>query len=277
MKVLQNIFRTEARRIWQDTAKAISFGLSQNEETITETMLLNLAKQCEGTGLCAIPYSKATEKVNGADWEWWFTSNGEGVAFRVQAKRLFESGRYESLKPKGSQIKNLISQASDKVPMLAFYNFQAGIAKSMPFGSIPKGCDCSAYRRPSYWGCSLEPARIVETQGKTKFRDMHPNMIPMHCLFCQKISWSRGGKPPPLADLVERSLKDYLQTIDAGAEIETVRKIDIPEEIQRLLEGSKSKDGRDFSSIERDEKLDKYLDKRELSGVLVVSSKIRGE
>jgi hypothetical protein len=49
--------------------------------------------------------TKHEEAKHGADWEWWFIYRGKGIGFRVQAKRLFASGKYESLfeKKKGAK------------------------------------------------------------------------------------------------------------------------------------------------------------------------------
>lgn len=112
---------------------ADSLSVPMGEETITETLLLDL-RLALGGYLEVEPFTKYQEsRRTGADWEWWFC-DGVGqrmYGMRVQAKKLkVKSGTpyYDfAYKPKLStkrQVDRLISAAdSDGLPAVyAMYN-----------------------------------------------------------------------------------------------------------------------------------------------------------
>ena len=75
--------------IWRRRGDAKRFGLSFNEETATEVLLLDIAKQFPGK-VTIIPFSHNREARIGADWAWGFVGP-DGHSFQgmlVQAKRL---------------------------------------------------------------------------------------------------------------------------------------------------------------------------------------------
>lgn len=174
-------------------AAARSMGLFVGEETITETCLYNLAFRHWKSGIAIIPASKPQEKVHGADWEWWFTRKGRGVGYRVQAKRLFPSGRYESLFKSGDkygQLKTLVTNAkADNLdPLYCFYNFDhfSGLR------GLPNSCSHS-YRGPSFWGCAIALPEDVQRVGSNDIKDLRHVMHPWHSLVC--LSSSAGHLP----------------------------------------------------------------------------------
>lgn len=100
-----------------------------SEETTTETLLYEIARRHQSGNYIAIPATKIAESKHGGDWLWWFGDKASGIGFRVQAKRLFLTGRYDSLFKKTgdphAQLKKLISRAKrdNYVPLYCFYNF----------------------------------------------------------------------------------------------------------------------------------------------------------
>jgi hypothetical protein len=178
MKPLRDAIRREAGRVWREKAQAEGLGLFVNEESITETMLLNLATTFQGSGLFVRPFSKAQEKRNGADWELWFIQGANAVGLRVQAKRLFPSGKYDSLKPTGSQIATLIKRAGKCFPVYVFYNDPSTYRHLLPI------CACGGYRAPSYRGCTLSPAARVALAANNSASSIQAISVPWHCMFC---------------------------------------------------------------------------------------------
>lgn len=96
MRLCQTM-RTEAGRVWRQMDDARDLGMSMGEETITETALYQVARHHQSGAIEVSLATKPQEYKHGADWEWWFTAKGSSFGFRVQAKRLFPSGRYESV------------------------------------------------------------------------------------------------------------------------------------------------------------------------------------
>jgi hypothetical protein len=117
---LRASLRLEAGRVWREKGDAERIGLQLNEETITETLLFRLAKRHRHSGLRVRAFSKPEEKKSGSDWEWWFVQGGSGVGLRVQAKRIFPSGTFKSLK--AVQTTQLITKAGNCHPFFVFYN-----------------------------------------------------------------------------------------------------------------------------------------------------------
>ena len=130
-----------AQWVWGKIESASNHGVSFNEETITESILLKLAEKLNGESLLIRSYTKIEEgkgtpktgnTPTGADWSFWFEGNdGRGKELRIQAKRLFDSGIYESMhtktgrnKKSKSQIDKLIESSRDvgAIPLYVFYN-----------------------------------------------------------------------------------------------------------------------------------------------------------
>ena len=91
--------------IWRRRGAAKRFGLSFNEETATEVLLLDIAEQFPGT-VTIIPFSHSREAQIGADWAWGFVGP-DGCSFQgmlVQAKRLDDKdSEYRELSYLGGQ------------------------------------------------------------------------------------------------------------------------------------------------------------------------------
>lgn len=157
-----------------------------SEETLTETALYGIALQHQGKEIVIDLATKPAEKRHGADWEWWLVLGNKGLGFRVQAKRLFSSGRYHSLFKPGAnpyvQLDKLVSSASasDLIPLYCFFNFQHPSGK---FSGQKNGCQHS-YRGPSFWGCSLALPENVKSAKSNTLATLRSYMYPWHMLVC---------------------------------------------------------------------------------------------
>jgi len=162
------------------------------EETLTENVLYEIARRHQTGDFLVIPATKQEESIHGADWLFWFVSGKKGISYRVQAKKLFPSGRYESLFKSGSsngipvdpeeQIKKLIQKADEDshIPLYCFYNFSHPDGN---FKQIYPGC-LHKYRPPSFWGCSIALAQDVSFAKSNALKDLRKFMLPWHLLAC---------------------------------------------------------------------------------------------
>lgn len=184
IKTLQDSLRKQAGIIWHSQADARRHSLWLNEETITESVLLQLCVRHGQQGLIIKAFKKAEETQNGADWEWVFSNGKTGTRFRVQAKRLTSLGRYGSLKPNGSQIRTLISRSIKEGchPCYVFYNGADLVPRSNGVSLLKNHGSCGKFRGPSYWGCSISDAYVVQRVNSDKMANLLPVMKPWHCL-----------------------------------------------------------------------------------------------
>jgi hypothetical protein len=178
-------FRKEAGIIWNRMIKASQLGLALSEETITECVLYNIALAHQGTSVVVDLATKSAEAKHGADWEWWFIKGNKGRCFRVQAKRLFPGGAYNSLLKSGvdpyKQLDKLVA-ASGKAgvePLYCFYNFAAS---SYQAGG-PNLCQHNYYG-PSFWGCSLAFPEAIRQAKSNRLVHLKQHMYPWHYLVC---------------------------------------------------------------------------------------------
>jgi hypothetical protein len=100
-------FRKEAGVVWNRMRTAAALGLSLSEETLTECALYNIAIAHQGT--------EPGEAKHGADWEWWLVRGNKGLGLRVQAKRLFPDGRYNSLTKPGATPYQRLDKNADQM------------------------------------------------------------------------------------------------------------------------------------------------------------------
>ena len=199
-------FQEEAEIVWRAMSDARRLGVPRNEETTTETLLLNLAKKHSGRGLTIKTFSKGLESKIGADWGFWFAdSSGKGIAVRVQAKRFFAETKrrnYNSLyhqslsQREKSQISGLptpnqcevLLQAKDgAIPLYVFYNDDS---LRLPVVSSKRTLLYILKYGPhsvanSSWGISAASALAIKNAdwGKKNHPGDFP-MVPWHCLVC---------------------------------------------------------------------------------------------
>lgn len=189
--------RESFRRLASWTAARLGastrLGVPFNEETVTESLLLKLAKQHRPPHFRIRAFSKNDEGKGtkdtggvptGADWDFFFADwTGAGVAVRVQAKRLFPSGKYENLDGSGKQLQDLRRNCGAALPIYVFYN---DTSQNWLWSSWPCDPSCGlSFRGASVWGCSFAP--VI---GIPKVRQPKPAQIaamrPWHCLVCPR-------------------------------------------------------------------------------------------
>ncbi|MGR3761086.1 DUF6615 family protein [Roseobacteraceae bacterium NS-SX3] len=172
--------RSLAGWAWNRQNDAKKHGLSLQEETLTEMLLLRLAKECGPLGLDVNMFTRPQEKLNGADWEWYIKGPRCAVRYRVQAKRLYSSGplkgQYGGHNPAGTQTDNLIKMAGTScVPLYIFYNHSSS--------AVFNRRGSAGFRGPSFWGCAYACAKSVKTVKSRKPSDLIKVMHPWHELF----------------------------------------------------------------------------------------------
>jgi hypothetical protein len=179
--------------------------LSFGEETITETILMDLALTFPGR-LEIVQFSKNQESKRGADWAWAFRdiTGTKNLPVLVQAKLLDgrdhaypEIARFVGKKlPAVRQIDRLIATAARyRWPALyAFYNHLDDPSR------IPDRCGTvpnAGLAMPESWGISVALAEHVRDAldpplNDQRFDTHSQHSIPLHCLLC---STARGERP----------------------------------------------------------------------------------
>lgn len=199
--VLCDVFRTQARWVWNGLGQAWSRKFMFSETTITELLLLQLRESAPGA-IFVIPFKPAEERKNGADWQWCFADRSMGLfaEARIQAKRLYQNGKYGSLLHKyrsGTpryQMKRLIEEASKAQipPLYVFYNHLE-----------PRHAEyvVSQDAEPvELWGCSIAHADDVRSclyptmrgYSGTQFSRVMSVSRPWHELVCTSPSEKQG-------------------------------------------------------------------------------------
>ena len=180
-------FWVAAHWVWKRRATAKSVGFPFSEETVTETVLLDLATE-HPLDIQIIPLNKREEGKIGADWEWLFFSrdNKKFVRSLVQAKVLDDSdNEYAHIdRTIGNtgirQIDRLLERANGRgIPALyAFYNHLRDPSR------VPTNA-CAFFACTECWGCSVAPADHVRAYlPSKKFDDLRLISMPWHCLLC---------------------------------------------------------------------------------------------
>lgn len=184
-----------AGRVWVDQTEARHFGLKLQEETITEFLLLQMARDLSPHGLKVQMFSKRREGGvkradgtieeigNGADWEWFVDLPTCQVGFRVQAKRLYgtpnQNGYYGGLELGGHQIDDLINSAGTEMnPVYIFYNHAFTKTSHLFTRSA-----MTNWFGGSAWGCSVATAEFVKSLGFRTIPAVLPGMVPWHRFF----------------------------------------------------------------------------------------------
>jgi hypothetical protein len=181
MPDLCETFRWEAGQVWNRMAKASRVRMALGEETITETALYEIAlEHANDDRIVITPFTKPIEFRNGADWEWWLIKGRIGLGFRVQAKRLFPNGRYQSLLKapphEYRQLDKLCDAGRDDrcIPLYCFYNFDHPVAGFDRYEGLCR----HSYRMPSFWGCTLASPYAVRAIGSDRLDALRSYMLP---------------------------------------------------------------------------------------------------
>ena len=179
--------------VWNQQKHAFRYGLSLQEETITEMLLLRMARKLTPLGFRVRLFTRSEEggrrrhgkvirRGLGADWEWFYEAPGCRAGFRVQAKRLYRTPShpegYDNFDPGGKQINDLLSQAGSNNPIYVFFN-HPDVHDDFLFN--PSGPP--DYFGRSCWGCSVATANFMKTVNDNKLATIHPGQVPWHRFF----------------------------------------------------------------------------------------------
>jgi len=195
-----------SRMVWTKRAAAKASNLSFNEETITETILLDLKTSYPGD-VEIVAFNKAQEATTGADWLWAFVSadGSQSLTMLVQAKRLDDTEQiYHGINrnigtrtPSVRQIDQLLATArNQRIP--AIYVFYNHVTEE---GRIPRTCLSLQPSDPDQvlgFGISVAEASTVASVLPDEKFDVHRyHSIPLHCILCNGGSGRRpeGGTP----------------------------------------------------------------------------------
>lgn len=224
--------------VWHQQTAAHRFGLSLQEETITEFLLLEMARVLSPHGVHVRMFSKQQEGgrirggqtsivAEGADWEWFVKGfGGCDAIFRVQAKKLYhdrqlKNGRYGGFKPKDKQIDDLIRRAVGANPIYILYNHPDVRDHSLFVPTVQPdffGRDC--------WGCAVTTAQFMKHAADNKLATIKPGAIPWHRFFSI-------GQPCRPAEAMKEIAKSLPGDLDETAQ-EFVRAKDPPKWINLL-------------------------------------------
>lgn len=178
---LRDYLRQRAAWVWNEQGHAFDNGLALREETLTEMLLLRMARDHGKHGLSVTMFNGTQEGINGADWEWFVRIGSCELGLRVQAKRLYDKSKkykdYGGLSPTSKQAAKLISRAGTNIPIYVFFNHDHGQNSSL----LGSGGE-APYRGRSFWGCSVACAKKVKKAKSNKLAKLKPIMKPWHRL-----------------------------------------------------------------------------------------------
>lgn len=188
MEQLIRLFESLAKEVWERLREGINLGVSQGEETISDTVLLRIASSnINRIRIRKTP--KNLERQKGTDWEWWIGSNEIGwIRYAVQAKKLDKEIRYPNLAHRHLvdnelqiNILERYSLANRAIPLYCFYNY-------CNIQNIQNYWNCCDQFDVFQFGCTITPIfvarRAIETHGGKNFRFIHSDMhtLPWRCL-----------------------------------------------------------------------------------------------
>ena len=185
-------FEEITRRIWTDINLSKKYGTLYGEETITDSILLELAKQ-NYFNIRILQTPKRSEAIKGTDWEWYVGSYTYGwIRYAIQAKKLNpDSYVYDSLnhkvgKPPNDEhqisILKSFAKINGAVPIYNFYNYFPSVKEDVHW-------QCSKSFDQELLGWTFTTLTNVEsaidTRGSRTFDKIHrlENTLPIRCLF----------------------------------------------------------------------------------------------
>lgn len=177
--------------VWQQLKDSQHYGINQGEETITDNILLYLARQ-NLSEIEIFKTPKNLESQKGTDWEWWIGNKNSGfLRYAVQAKKLdSNTKRYTALKHKVGlppneeyqhDILEIYANANDAIPLYALYNY-IELDDFTPFWKCKLDIDISKF------GCTVTSLanikKAISVPGHRSFKKMHSvyDTIPLRCL-----------------------------------------------------------------------------------------------
>jgi hypothetical protein len=258
---LRTSFWMAAHWVWERRATAKKSGMPFSEETITDTILIDLATQ-HPDELKIFPLNKFHEGKTGADWEWCFYDQKAQTyqPMLVQAKLLDDQDKnYSHLNRMiGSsgirQMDRLIETASTRlIPTPAIFVFYNHLSK---LDTLPNNCEL--FSCEECWGCSIALAETVRASNTKKFEKLKNHSKPWICLFCQGLNFNADLPSRVIAtlnDLYDRAIKSLKE---ANLETENITRppkfpsTEKPPYFDRLLE---------FQSVESASEREKIIRK----------------
>lgn len=206
---LRSAFIALAHWVWRSMGDAHRLKVAFNEETVTESILLSLARDFSHRGLSITSFNKHQEgkssreygEPTGADWEFWFTDlTGRWLGVRVQAKRLYlGSGRYEALHGNGSQIATLVNNCGPAIPIYVLYNGPSTHSHFPVRPSIEhRNCRYCGwpYRLEQLWGCAIAMPEAIPQISMPRPSEVCP-MLPWHVIWCQNFGYDIADRDIP--------------------------------------------------------------------------------
>ena len=191
IKNSRDLFEHIASGIWQNMRDGFRLGLPPNEETITDWILLDIARHKFKIFDLRIERiyraTKAVESKYGLDWEWWIGSKKGWIRYGVQAKRIDEKGNYKYLKhvvngESQERLLNDFCETNNAVPLYCFYNY-------LELGQTDKYWHCcKKEQQKNQLGCTITPSFVVNkairTRGAKNFSYIHSDQhtVPWRCL-----------------------------------------------------------------------------------------------
>ena len=180
--------RKQSRSIWKTLHTAHALGCSVGEESITDYLILELAKGASSGGYSVQAFTKFQESLNGADWELWLTGTSKTwFGFRIQSKKIRASTlNYPHLHPAPgaglqTQAHKLVAAAGlvGAVPIYALYSAWPNTAGAPTW-------NCGTYALDKrLWGMAAVPALTVAMLAPANgLAAISPHMIPFQCLIC---------------------------------------------------------------------------------------------
>lgn len=172
---------------WDTIRDSARYGLSVGEETITDLLLLSLAKRFPHQVFIR-KYNKIEEGTTGADWLWCFVGAKNCFLMQVQAKRIdgdqFPRLAHKVGKAKSWQVDLLLANAATRkaFPAYVFYCYLSA--------ALRRGVALTPTPSRQNWGCSAGAASAIEPlikSGKLGFADLYPATIfPWREIVCAK-------------------------------------------------------------------------------------------
>jgi len=225
---LCTLFKSISWHVWGVLELGISKGIGISEESITDGVLIALAK-FGGKYVVVKKFTRYQESKNGADLEMWFHLKNNFVGSLIQAKKLDSSSNsYKYIDHKnGEQLRYLISSAMlPLIPSYLFYNFwKRNLKKQLP-------------KPDSNYGCAISNAYDVKPHLKSpdnSLQSMFPIETPFQCLTCDcesldhahlsRLDLRKVAKT--LVSREERNMNDYNEYITDNP----------PDYVRKLLRG----------------------------------------
>lgn len=211
------------------------------EESITDWLLFNISEK--------LPYIKYKQfsryvegRQTGADWEWWFFfSNTQSFAARVQAKKIrLIKDNYSGLAhtTQGSlQIDKLIKDARTK-GMAAFYAFYTNSESKTLCKGNGKGSGV-------YWSEANRVRMEFIQKGRKKVTDSNVLAIsnPIECLFCCPLTFKKQYGVQGFKKYLESYFPTYnKQDENSNIRVENLGFQKTPNHISTLLENQEVPD-----------------------------------